>query len=291
MSDFGTRLKKARKDNKVTQKELSEALGIAQSTIANYENNTRFPGIEILREISMFLNTSLDYLMGVEDKIDQNILPAKEGLDFPVLQDKFFQMVFEYREEEAKELIKESHLSGVDLLTLIEKIFIPILVRVGKGWEEGKITVAQEHIITSIIDKLIDYLSEIQDIEKSINKTAVFMVPGGEEHTLILKMAAEYFKSSGWNIRFIGSSVPINDLIGIIEEVKAEVLVISALSNDSINSASYLIKALREIFGGNEPTIILGGSFYDANLIKSQTDADIVLVSLESLKDEIINLQ
>ena len=66
MSDFGKRLKLIRRKQKITQKELATALNLAQSTIANYENNIRFPGELHLRQLSDTLNVSVDYLLDIQ---------------------------------------------------------------------------------------------------------------------------------------------------------------------------------------------------------------------------------
>lgn len=291
MSDFGTRLKQARKGNHVTQAELAKALGVAQSTIANYENNTRFPGMETLREISQYLDISLDHLMNIEEKPRYSTSDNYEEPDYENIANSFIELLLEYKEEKAKELIKEISLKGVPLTKIISRIFVPVLENVGRGWQEGAITVAQEHYITAIIDRLNDFLSESQEIVGSKKLSAVFMAPGGEEHVLTLKMALEFFKAFGWKTRFIGSSVPLDGLLRIIKEEKASVMVMSALTNDGVNSAGYLISALKASLGKKAPVLILGGKFEDSDIVISQTNTDILLSSLDSLYNEILNIE
>lgn len=291
MSDFGTKLKKARKDSNVTQIELAKVLGVAQSTVANYEKNTRFPGLETLREISEFLNTSLDHLMGVDQKSKIINPEAYDKIDFRYTVDTFIDLLIEYKEERAKELIKEIFSKGISLTEIISRIFVPSLEYVGSGWQEGHITVAQEHYITAIIDRLTDYLSESQGEIVQKNLSAVFMVPGGEEHVLTLKMASEYFRSFGWRIKFIGSSVPIDGLCKVIIEEKASVLVMSALTVEGLNSSGYLNSALKSKLGKKAPITILGGKFDDPERVRTDTNTDIVLGSLESLKNEIPKIE
>ena len=64
MSDFATRLRELRVDADLRQKDLADALGVAQTTIANYEQGARFPDEMNLRRIADHLNVSLDYLLG-----------------------------------------------------------------------------------------------------------------------------------------------------------------------------------------------------------------------------------
>ena len=64
MNSFGAKLKNCRKDMSLSQKELGQRLGVAESTISLYESNKRFPDAETLHKISSLFNVSLDYLLG-----------------------------------------------------------------------------------------------------------------------------------------------------------------------------------------------------------------------------------
>ena len=57
-------LKELRKKKKISQKELSEILGIAQTTYAGYETGRHQPNLEILIKLSEFYSVSLDYITG-----------------------------------------------------------------------------------------------------------------------------------------------------------------------------------------------------------------------------------
>ena len=63
----GERLSELRKDNGMTQRELSELLSVSVTTISGYENNQNNPNDEIKVHIARILNVSLDYLLGAID--------------------------------------------------------------------------------------------------------------------------------------------------------------------------------------------------------------------------------
>ena len=65
----------------------------------------------------------------------------------------------------------------------------------------------------------------------------------------------------------------------------------SALTYDGVNSAGYLIAALRASLGKKTPIIVLGGDFEDIEIVRSQTDADLILKSIQSLGKEISKLE
>lgn len=61
---FGDRMKKLREEKGLMQQDGCSALGLEQSTLANYENNRRMPKTDILISIANYYGVSLDYLVG-----------------------------------------------------------------------------------------------------------------------------------------------------------------------------------------------------------------------------------
>ena len=72
VNDFikiGDRIKQLRQEKKISQKDMSEMLGLKTSTYSNYENNYREPGAEIIIKIAEALDVTIPYLLyGTEDE-------------------------------------------------------------------------------------------------------------------------------------------------------------------------------------------------------------------------------
>lgn len=62
------RLRELRKKCGLTMKELGATLGVAESTISQYETGKRQPDYEMLLRLSELFGVSVDYLLGVEEK-------------------------------------------------------------------------------------------------------------------------------------------------------------------------------------------------------------------------------
>ncbi len=61
------RIKDLRKERNITQKELSNALQIAQSTISGWEKGLFEPTASAVVLLAKFFCVSSDYLLGLED--------------------------------------------------------------------------------------------------------------------------------------------------------------------------------------------------------------------------------
>lgn len=62
--EFGKRLKELRKENNLSQSELSDKIGCSISAISKYELGKRTPDIAFLDTVADFFNVPVDYLLG-----------------------------------------------------------------------------------------------------------------------------------------------------------------------------------------------------------------------------------
>ncbi len=77
MFDFGIRIQELRMKHNMSQEALGKKLNKSKSAICGYENNTRVPPLDVLINIAVLFNVSLDYLVG----IDKNEMVSINGLN------------------------------------------------------------------------------------------------------------------------------------------------------------------------------------------------------------------
>jgi len=75
------KLKDFRTENKLTQKQLADALKVNQQTIARWEKGQTEPNIQQLRDLAMIFSTSIDAILGKEkpEKLYPNFINDKTG--------------------------------------------------------------------------------------------------------------------------------------------------------------------------------------------------------------------
>ena len=64
---FTERLVHIRKSKNLTQKQVSDALGLSEVGLQNYEAGRRKPAFDILIALADYFDVSLDYLVGRSD--------------------------------------------------------------------------------------------------------------------------------------------------------------------------------------------------------------------------------
>lgn len=88
MQIFGERIRKLREEKGISQSDLAAQFQISQNAIASYERGAREPNMERLKELAIFFNVSLDYLLGRTNDRSRVFRPTtREILDMLHLSD------------------------------------------------------------------------------------------------------------------------------------------------------------------------------------------------------------
>ena len=128
MISFADRLKFLRKEQKLTQQNLADILNIKRATIAKWESKNAIPDTETLDKISVYFDTSIDYLIGKSNvrQIDNNSIIDKEPTFFLTIQNFLHFIEVAYSEELPPELIKKL-IQGLQLTKFEEKFLFDSL--------------------------------------------------------------------------------------------------------------------------------------------------------------------
>lgn len=68
METFASRMKELRKEQKMTQEELAEKLGISRSAVGMYEQGRREPDFEMLDLAAYIFDVSIGYMVGNKER-------------------------------------------------------------------------------------------------------------------------------------------------------------------------------------------------------------------------------
>ena len=107
---------------------------------------------------------------------------------------------------------------------LIENIMFPFLERIGILWQTDTIKPAQEHFILNLLrQKIIDTIHKrIAGKGQGVDKI-IFFLPEGELHEIGLLFYSYIARLEGFEVVYLGASVPIEDLKEVqrVTEAKA----------------------------------------------------------------------
>nr|WP_319399404.1 MerR family transcriptional regulator [uncultured Carboxylicivirga sp.] len=171
----------------------------------------------------------------------------------------------------------------------VESILFPFLERIGVLWQAGTITPAQEHFISNLIrQKLIVAIDkEMESFVSKSDKSIVFFLPENELHEIGLLFYSLIARKEGYNVIYLGASVPIDDLKVIMGARKVDVLFTSFVS---ANSKEELEETLVELGEAVEqcPVFVMGLQIKE--LQPKMSDQFIKILSAENFIDELTKL-
>jgi len=140
-------------------------------------------------------------------------------------------------------------------------LFQPALYDIGTAWQHNQITVAQEHLATSISQTLLTgvYLHCLKDVPSAPRGVALFAAVEGNHHVLGLRMVADAFELDGWSVQALGASTPTDALVGHIDRVRPDVVGLSASMVQQLPTLQRAVACLRAELGSRCPVVLVGG--------------------------------
>jgi len=277
LKSFGMILKEIRKTHHMSQKELGGRLGVGQTTIANYEKDIRFPNQESLMVMADIFDISVDQLLGRES-IEKN----KELKDEEELRNKLLALLIKGNEREAIAIVKNIKMTEHVIIRLYENVFKPLLYEVGDLWENGQISIAKEHYISECVWRMVSYVSESIERKTPTKGSVLCMALSGEQHTLGIRMVADYFNILGYQPYYIGANIPTGEVIRFVEQIRPEFIALSLTSESLNDSLVNLIQRLKETCESCK--IIVGGQAFEKNQTHVPKDVNRCIDGFESLE-------
>lgn len=166
----------------------------------------------------------------------------------------------EFDEREANAQLDRA-LDRYTLATVIDEVVMPFLQRLGRGWSDGEITVAQEHFATALLRARLMGLA--RNWSSGSGRAALLACAPGEHHDLALICFGLALRERGWSITLLGADTPIETLSGAAATLDPDLIVIAA-----VRSAAFEVAADEIIALGARRTIALAGPGADVEVAR-----------------------
>lgn len=99
------------KEKNITQKVLSEHLGVSTGNVSDWKSGKSMPSADVLYEISKYLNVSTDYLLG---KTEQKNKPSDENRELTDKEEEFVTLFRQLSTEQQEVLLRAVGLDPKD---------------------------------------------------------------------------------------------------------------------------------------------------------------------------------
>ena len=160
----------------------------------------------------------------------------------------------------------------------IFKVLIPIIQAVGRMYLDGKYSVTQEHIISTIIRYQLSQIN-LPDSENSTN-SIILATPEGNLHELPILIADILCQLNRISTYYLGASHPAVCLSEAVNELKSKTIVLGVVSSDKWDYEKNIISFLKLMDKNltHKLKVILGGG-WRLNFPEFNNIEDILLVN------------
>lgn len=162
-----------------------------------------------------------------------------------------------YRTDTAQKIL--ASLLSVPFRQRLHQIYFPLLRDIGDAWEQGVISVAQEHFASGVLKAhLATIFINSTQFSLSAPHAACTTLPHDEHEIAALAMAIE-LSMTGHRVSYLGAKLPLSDLVGFCKSQKPKLLCISCITLPSEESFNAYLRGLVPL-GEKGIRIVLGGA-------------------------------
>ncbi len=157
---------------------------------------------------------------------------------------------------ECEKAVKDFRKGNHSIIELYENVFKTSLYKIGELWEYNKISVAVEHMATTITEGIMNELyPEIISLRR-LSKKIVISCVENEAHQVGSKMVADIFEKNGWDTYYLGANTPINELNEFCNLTKPDLI---GLSLSIYYNIPVLLMEITKIRQTSNVPILIGG--------------------------------
>ena len=193
---------------------------------------------------------------------------------------RYITLAVEGEIDQVTQLVDSYISDGKTVKDVLLKMFMPSLVNIGDLWKKGLLNIAEEHLAVTVTLSQIERLTQSLVPHGEVIGTAAICTPVGEKHFIGPKVVSELMRLSGWNVHFLGTEMPTEDLIQFLGEKEIDLLVLSITLEQNLPGALEIVKAVKVM--DKSVVTMLGGSgveSIDENLLN---DVDIISSDVSS---------
>ncbi|MEO3770285.1 cobalamin-dependent protein [Micromonospora sp. B9E7] len=150
--------------------------------------------------------------------------------------------------------------AGVPAERVLLDLVAPAQVEVGERWARNEWSVAQEHAATHISEQVVAAVAAHANPRPTGGRVVVACMDG-EWHALPPRLVAEVLRLRGWQVTFLGASVPAAHLVSYLHRYDAHAVALACALPMRLPYAHRMIEACRR----SDVPVVVGGRGFGAD--------------------------
>jgi MerR family transcriptional regulator, light-induced transcriptional regulator len=182
--------------------------------------------------------------------------------DSSAVRDAYLAALLETDPQGAQIVVQAALEAGLPIGELYLSVLQPALYEIGRLWEHGEVSVAQEHLATATTQTLMARLAAPPGAVAA-GPRAITTATENDLHALGPRFLADFLERDGWRVIDLGADTPTHDLVHLVGQVRPELVCLSTTLTTNLGHAQDAITALRGL--DPPPLIAVGGHAYETD--------------------------
>lgn len=138
--------------------------------------------------------------------------------------------------------------AGAGVQEIYDDLYRPALYEIGAMWAHNQVSVAIEHMATSITEGLMNHLYAELVKPAAKGRSVVLACVEGETHQVGIRMVADIFDLHGWEAHLLNPGTATSDVIEYIEGTEPAMIALSLTLPFNLPSLLDMVAAIRKRF-------------------------------------------
>jgi MerR family transcriptional regulator, light-induced transcriptional regulator len=152
----------------------------------------------------------------------------------------------------AAQVLLDDLLARYSVEVVLSAVILPCLAEIGRRWEAGDVSVAQEHFASNLLRGRL--LALARGWDRGRGRRVVLAAPPGELHDLGLIAFGLAARPLGWRVTFLGADTPMEALEWAVRRLHPDLVVVAATTPAPLTAVRRRLKTL----AGEAPLLLAG---------------------------------
>jgi methanogenic corrinoid protein MtbC1 len=210
---------------------------------------------------------------------------ASEPPDLASLRSRYLKAQLAGDRREALRLVIQEGLEqGASVLQIQLAVIQEAQREIGRLWQKNVISIAQEHMATAISSTAPSHLYDHASRVSSNGKTVMVACVEGELHDFPARLVADALYLAGFDVRYLGASVPTDSLVSMVVADPPHLLALSVTMTFNVPSLRDAVRRIRAE-AQRVPIAVGGGACSFVTGVAGALDADVTAADAQELVD------
>lgn len=179
------------------------------------------------------------------------------------LRTRYFRLLIEGSRRCCRELLVHALAEGQPAEDLLLDVIWPAMEELATLFREDRIDFVVEHMATRINRSLADQMQSNLPQSLPSNKNMIICCSDVEGYELGAQILTDLFEGEGWEVRFVGSGVPMDELVQLIGRVHPELVVYYGTEPGGIPEVRRTLLHMRRLGASPETAVLTSGGVFN----------------------------